>query len=64
LGSVYFPPLGQIQRAIFQGSITGRTVKEHLSAVLLEPQRSSGARNRESIFRARERLVDDAAGLR
>lgn len=64
LGSVYFPPLGQIQREIFQGSITGRTAKVHLSAMLLQPERSSGGRNRESIFRARERLVDDAAGLR
>jgi hypothetical protein len=65
LGSIYFPPLGQIQRTIFQDSITGRVVKEHLDAALLEPSRSAGTRSRENnIYRARERLVDDASGVR
>ena len=65
LGSIYFPPLGQIQRTIFRDSITGRVVKEHLDAALLEPSRSAGTRSRENnIYRARERLVDDASGVR
>jgi uncharacterized membrane protein required for colicin V production len=64
LGSIYFPPFGQIQRGIFEGSITGRTVKEHLSVALLTPKRSAGARSGENIYRARERLVDDAGALR
>lgn len=60
LGAIYFPPFGSIQRSVFQNSITGRSIKDHLGFVLIQPDPSLGARgDREGIGRAREREVND-----
>jgi uncharacterized membrane protein required for colicin V production len=60
LGSIYFPPYGSIQRAVFQGSFTGRLVKEYLSTLLIsvEPAAGSGS-TRENIGQIRAREVDE-----
>jgi uncharacterized membrane protein required for colicin V production len=64
LGEIYFPPFGQIQQSIFRDSITGRTVKQHLTIALLKPSGGHKSGRTDNIYRARERLVDDAAGVR
>lgn len=63
LGEIYFPPFGQIQQSIFQRSLTGRTVKRYLSAALVQKSSAAGQPS-DNIYRSRERLVDEAGGLR
>jgi len=58
-GSIYFPPFGSIQRAIFEGSLSGRAVKQYLSAQLINVDSSAGGVPRETIGRRREREVDE-----
>ncbi|HKI72530.1 MAG TPA: CvpA family protein [Verrucomicrobiae bacterium] len=59
-GSIYIPPFGSIQRAVFEESMTGRAVKQYLSAELInvDPAAGKGVA-RESIGRRRERDVND-----
>jgi|SRR5947207_14944 len=59
-GSVFFPPFGSIQKAIFEESLSGRAVKEYLSGQLIniDPSAGSGV-PRETIGRRREREVDE-----
>jgi len=60
LGSIYIPPFGSIQRAIFEESLTGRAVKQYLSAQLInvDPSAGKGVAH-ESLGRRRERDVND-----
>src|SRR5213082_2641138 len=59
-GLIYIPPFGSIQRAVFDESMTGRAVKQYLSAELInvDPAAGKGVA-RESIGRRRERDVND-----
>lgn len=47
-GSEYFPTLASIQAQVFERSLTGRLVKDHLKVVLIQPtapaERGGGAR--------------------
>jgi hypothetical protein len=63
LGAIYVPPFGTIQRYILDGSITGRLVKQYLPAqlVCVDPSAGSGRRG-ETIYRTREREVDEVIG--
>jgi uncharacterized membrane protein required for colicin V production len=63
-GSIFFSPFGQIQQSIFKGSITGRLVTQHLSTLLIEVDPDAGKGSRDTIYRARERLVDEAIGTK
>ena len=63
-GSIYFPPFGQTQRSIFDGSITGRLISQHLSTLLINVDPDAGRAARDNIYRDRERLVDEAGGTR
>jgi len=59
-GSIYFPPFGVIQRGIFEGSFTGRAVKQYLSAQLINVDSAAGRGvSHESIGRTREREVNE-----
>jgi uncharacterized membrane protein required for colicin V production len=59
-GSIYFPPFGVIQRTIFEESLTGRSVKQFLSAQLINVDASAGGGlPHEGIGRRREREVDE-----
>jgi len=62
-GSIYFPPFGVIQRALFEESLTGRAVKQYLSAQLInvDPAAGSGV-SHEGIGRRREKEVNDIIG--
>jgi uncharacterized membrane protein required for colicin V production len=64
LGEIYFPPFGQIQKNIFKVSITGRTVDKYLHFSLINTGPGNKNRPNETIFRARQRDVDAASGLR
>src|SRR2546430_1962962 len=59
-GSIYFPPFGVIQRAIFEESLSGRAVKQYLTAQLInvDPKAGSGV-VREGIGRRREKEVEE-----
>ena|SRR5947208_2874860 len=59
-GSIYFPPFGTIQRAIFEESFAGQAVKHYMSAQLInvDPAAGRGA-SREGIGRRREREVNE-----
>jgi uncharacterized membrane protein required for colicin V production len=57
-GSVYFPPFGSIQQAIFEESLSGRTVKHYLADQLINTDPSAGAVRPENIGRTREREID------
>jgi len=59
-GSIYFPPFGSVQRAVFEDSLSGRAVKQYLSAQLInvDPSAGGGAA-REGIGRRREREVNE-----
>jgi uncharacterized membrane protein required for colicin V production len=58
-GSIYFPPFGVIQRAVFEESLTGRAVKQYLSAQLINVDPSAAGAATETIGKRREREVDD-----
>ena len=59
-GSIYFPPFGVVQRAIFEGSLTGRAVKQYLPAQLINVDSAPGSGvAHEGIGRRREREVND-----
>jgi uncharacterized membrane protein required for colicin V production len=58
-GSIYFPPFGVIQRTIFKESLTGRAVKQYLSAQLINVDPSAAGGPTETIGKRREREVDD-----
>ena len=58
-GSVYFPPFGSIQQAIFEESLSGRTVKQYLSAQLINTDTSAGGGPRENIGRRRDREIEE-----
>jgi len=60
-GSIYFPPFGTIQRAIFEESISGRMVKEYLSDQLINVNPSAGGGARENLGRRREREINEIA---
>ena len=59
LGSVYFPPFGSIQRSVFRESFTGKLVKDHMSAQLINVDPAAAGVSRENIGQARKREVDD-----
>jgi uncharacterized membrane protein required for colicin V production len=64
-GAIYFPPLGSIQRSIFDRSLTGQTVKRHLHGQLISVGAYAGSgRNTETIYRTRQREVDEVIGPR
>jgi uncharacterized membrane protein required for colicin V production len=58
-GSVYFPPFGSIQRAVFQESLSGKAVKQYLSGQLINVDPAAGAARGENIGRQREREVNE-----
>jgi uncharacterized membrane protein required for colicin V production len=63
LGAIYFPPFGNVQRYILDGSITGRLVKQYLPAQLIHVDPSAGSGpSGETIYRAREREVNEVIG--
>jgi uncharacterized membrane protein required for colicin V production len=59
-GSVYFPPFGSVQKWVFEESLAGRTVKQYLSAQLINVDSAAGSGvSHEGIGRRREREVDE-----
>jgi len=58
-GSIYFPPFGVIQQTIFEESLTGRAVKQYMSAQLINVDPSAAGASTETIGRRREREVDE-----
>ena len=58
-GSIYFPPFGIIQRAVFNDSLTGRAVKEFLSAQLINVDPSAAGAQTETIGQRRTREIDE-----
>ena len=58
-GSIYFPPFGVIQQAIFEESLTGRAVKQFLSAQLINVDPSAAGAPTETIGKRREREVEE-----
>ena len=58
-GSIYFPPFGTIQQAVFEDSLTGRAVKEFLSAQLINVDPSAAGAQTETIGKRREREVEE-----
>jgi uncharacterized membrane protein required for colicin V production len=63
-GSIYFPPFGSVQQAIFEESLSGRTVKQYLSDQLINVDPSAGGGARETIGRRREREVNEITNPR
>ena len=57
-GSIYFPPFGTIQQAVFEESMTGRTVKQFLSAQLINVDPSAAGAQTETIGQRRTREID------
>src|SRR6267143_6865358 len=58
-GSIYFPPFGTIQQAVFEESLTGRSVKQFLSAQLINVDPSAAGAPTETIGKRREREVEE-----
>ena len=58
-GSIYFPPFGVIQQTIFEESLTGRAVKQFLSAQLINVDPSAAGAPTETIGKRREREVEE-----
>src|SRR2546427_2596064 len=58
-GSIYFPPFGVIQQAIFEESLTGRAVKQFLSAQLINVDPSAAGSPTETIGQRRTREIDE-----
>lgn len=64
LGAIYFPPYGSIQRSVFNSSLSGRFIREHLSAQLIQVAPSQTNNNRNNIWRQRENEVNEIVGSR
>jgi membrane protein required for colicin V production len=64
LGAIYFPPYGSIQRSVFNSSFSGQLIRDHLSAQLIQVGPSDPNRNRDTIWRQREREVNEIVGSR
>jgi hypothetical protein len=62
LGSIYFPPFGQIQLDIQEHSIAGRVAEKHLKFLLITVDASAGGPSKEGIGRRREREVNEIMG--
>ena len=58
-GAVFFPPFGSIQKAIFEDSLSGKAVKQYLSAQLINVDSSAGGVPRENIGRSRDRELEE-----
>ena len=58
-GSIYFPPFGTIQQAVFEDSLTGRAVKQFLSAQLINVDPSAAGAPTETIGQRRTREIDE-----
>ncbi len=58
-GSIYFPPFGTIQQAVFEESLTGRAVKQFLSAQLINVDPSAAGSPTETIGQRRTREIDE-----
>jgi len=58
-GSIYFPPFGVIQQAVFEESMTGRAVKQFLSAQLINVDPSAAGAPTETIGKRREHEVEE-----
>jgi uncharacterized membrane protein required for colicin V production len=58
-GSIYFPPFGVIQRAVFNESLTGRAVKQFMSPQLINVDPSAAGSPTETIGQRRTREIDE-----
>jgi uncharacterized membrane protein required for colicin V production len=58
-GSIYFPPFGVIQQAVFEESMTGRAVRQFLSAQLINVDPSAAGAPTETIGKRREHEVEE-----
>jgi hypothetical protein len=58
-GSIYFPPFGTIQQTVFEESLTGRAVKQFLSAQLINVDPSAAGSPTETIGQRRTREIDE-----
>ena len=58
-GSIYFPPFGTIQQAVFEESLSGRAVKQFLSAQLINVDPSAAGTPTETIGQRRTREIED-----
>ena len=59
LGSIYFPPFGDIQKSIFEESVVGKMVKDNLSSQLITVDTQLARANRDNIGQMRMRDVND-----
>jgi uncharacterized membrane protein required for colicin V production len=64
LGGIYFPPFGSIQRSIFKRSLTGTSADRHLHGQLINVSYAGSGQKTETIYRARQREVDEVMGPR
>jgi membrane protein required for colicin V production len=59
LGSIYFPPFGDIQKSIFEESVMGRLVKENMASQLINVDTQLARNSRDNIGQMRMRDVND-----
>ena len=59
LGSIYFPPFGDIQKSIFEESLVGKLVKDNMSSQLINVDTQLARNNRDNIGQMRLRDVND-----
>jgi uncharacterized membrane protein required for colicin V production len=64
LGAIYFPPYGSIQRSVFNASLSGQLIHEHLSSQLIQVRPLKSGQKRDTIWRQRERDVDEIVGAK
>jgi uncharacterized membrane protein required for colicin V production len=64
LGAIYFPPYGSIQRSVFNSSLSGRLIRDHLSAQLIQVAPRETGKKSDTIWRQREREVNEIVGSR
>jgi uncharacterized membrane protein required for colicin V production len=64
LGAIYFPPYGSIQRSVFHSSLFGGVIREHFSAQLIQVTPVTSAKKNDTIWRQREREVNEIVGTR
>jgi uncharacterized membrane protein required for colicin V production len=64
LGAIYFPPYGSIQRSVFNSSLFGTVIRDHLSAQLIQVTPISSGKKSDTIWRQREREINEIVGAR
>jgi hypothetical protein len=59
LGSIYFPPFGDIQKSIFEESAVGKLVKDNMRSQLINVDTQLAKNNRDNIGQMRMKDVNE-----